>query len=192
MSNCTKSEAVRDYAFKELPAGERREMEQHLSLCPECAADLDQLQATTAALLSLEDKEIPQRIAFVSDKVFEPSLMARFFRSSWAGFASAGVMAVALALTAWHKPAEVRTIVVARDADYSKKIDDAIAKAVRQVRDEDARTTKALLDAAELKHEREHSVLIATIRENIEVMEKRAGWMTSLASLEATATRGGQ
>ena len=41
--------------------------------CGDCALELDQLRLTTAALRTLPDREIPQRIAFVSDQVFEPS-----------------------------------------------------------------------------------------------------------------------
>jgi len=42
-------------------------MEQHLAACGDCALELDQLRLTTAALRTLPDREIPQRIAFVSD-----------------------------------------------------------------------------------------------------------------------------
>ena len=72
-STCGRAEPLRDYAFDELPAGDRGAMEQHLAKCGECALELDRLRMTSAALRSLPDQEIPQRIAFVSDKVFEPS-----------------------------------------------------------------------------------------------------------------------
>ncbi len=106
-SPCGSAEALRDYAFDELPADERRTMEQHLAVCGDCALELDQLRLTTAALRTLPDREIPQRIAFVSDKVFEPSPVARFCRfwnsAARLGFASACVLAVALVVSAWHR-----------------------------------------------------------------------------------------
>src|SRR6267154_2129862 len=97
MSECDRGEALRDYAFDELPAGERPEMEQHISDCTGCAAELDRLRLTTAALRILPDREIPQRIAFVSDKVFAPSPVVRFLGGFWnsaarLGFASACVL----------------------------------------------------------------------------------------------------
>ena len=105
MSTCDRAEALRDYAFDELPAGERPEMEQHIAVCGDCAAELDQLRVTTAVLRVLPDREIPQRIAFVSDKVFEPSPLARFFGGFWnsaarLGFASACVLGAALIVSA--------------------------------------------------------------------------------------------
>src|SRR5579862_872358 len=87
-------EALRDYAFGELPAERHPELERHLGICGECATELDRLRLTTAALRTLPDREMPQRIAFVSDKVFEPSPVTRFFAGWWnsaarLGFASA-------------------------------------------------------------------------------------------------------
>src|ERR1700683_305703 len=103
---CARAEALRDYAFDEqIPQEERRAMEQHLAACAACALALDQLRLTTAALRTLPEREIPQRIAFVSDRVFEASL----FRRCWnAGFASACVLAVALVVSAWHVSAVYR------------------------------------------------------------------------------------
>src|ERR1035438_3143795 len=114
-SRCECADALRDYAFDELPQDERRAMEQHLSACGACAMELDQLRLTTAALRILPDREIPQRIAFVSDKVFEPSATARWFSGFWnsaskLGFASACVLATGLIVSAslqYSRPAAV-------------------------------------------------------------------------------------
>jgi anti-sigma factor RsiW len=100
MSTCTNAELLRDYAFDELPAADRPAFERHLADCAACAAELDELRLTTAALRALPDVELPQRIVFVSDKISTPS---RFWnRSPWLGFASAGVMAVALMVSSYH------------------------------------------------------------------------------------------
>src|ERR1700735_314737 len=112
-SPCGRAEALRDYAFDELPADERESMEQHLAGCGGCVLELDRLRLTTAALRTLPEREIPQRIAFVSDRVFEPSAFRRFWSSgARLGFASACVLAVAIVVSAWHmsRPAEVRTV----------------------------------------------------------------------------------
>jgi hypothetical protein len=180
---CARAEALRDYAFDELPVAERPEMERHISTCGDCAAELDSLRLTTATLRALPDREIPQRIAFVSDKVFEPSPVARFFRSAWAGFASAALMAAALFFVVAHQPAPVTKTVIqtASGTDVTKQIDEAVAKAVTQVRAEDTQLTKAALAEAELKHEREHRMLMVAFEQNMEVMQKRMGTLTSLA-----------
>ncbi len=79
--NCSPFD-LRDYWLEELGAAERREVETHLSGCGNCREELARLRATQAALLRLPEEEIPRRIAFVSDKVFEPSRAARW----WAAF----------------------------------------------------------------------------------------------------------
>ena len=70
-----------DYIFDELSAAQKAEVEAWLATSAAGREELDRLQATNQALLNLPEEEIPQRIAFVSDKVFEPSPWARF--ASW-------------------------------------------------------------------------------------------------------------
>lgn len=204
MSKCERSEALRDYAFDELPAGERPDMEQHLAACAECATELGQLRLTTAALRALPDREIPQRIAFVSDKVFEPSPLARWFGGFWnsaarLGFASACVLAGALVFSAARRPVEIRQSpapVAMASADVSAEIDRAVAKAVArvraQVRAEDAKLTEAALASSDRKHAEEHKALMAAMEESIGVMQKRMGAYTSLASLDTSQSGAGQ
>src|SRR5580692_6166874 len=132
-------EDLRDYAVGELPAARQPGLEQHVNACEDCAAELDRLRITTAALRMLPDREIPQRIAFVSDKVFEPSPVSRFFGGFWnsaarLGFASACVLGAALIVSAYHRPAEVRTVVQAANTDVSRQVNDAVTKAVAQVK----------------------------------------------------------
>lgn len=198
MNLCERSEALRDYAFDELAGAERTAVERHIPTCQACESELQSLRMTTAALRSVPDREIPQRIAFVSDKVFEPSPIARFFQSFWTspsrlGFASACLLAGALLVSALHRPTEVRTVVqTAGMQDVSGQIDAAVAKAVAQVRTEDARLTQTVLAAAETKHQQEHKALMVTMQESMDVMQKRMGAYTSLASLETPTNGAGQ
>jgi anti-sigma factor RsiW len=169
-------EALRDYAVGELSPGRQPELERHLGVCADCALELDQLRLTTAALRTLPDREIPQRIAFVSDKVFEPSPAARFLGGFWnsaarLGFASACVLGGALVVSAYHRPAEVRTVVQAANTDVSKQVNDAVAKAVAQVRVEDARE----IEAVSHKYEQQYQARMATVAENFEVLQKQLG-----------------
>jgi len=190
MSPCGKTEAIRDYAFNELPAAERQELERHLTACAPCAAELDDIRLTTAVLRALPEEEIPQRIAFVSDKVFEPSPVARFFSGFWnsaarMGFASACLVAGALTFSAVHRPAEVRTVIqTASGVDVTKQLNEAVAQAVARVRAEDAKLTAAALEAANRKHEQEHRALLAEFEESMGLMQERLGAVTTLASLD--------
>jgi anti-sigma factor RsiW len=197
MNTCHRFDELRDYAFDELAPESRHSLEQHIADCPDCAAELDRLRLTTAALRLLPDREIPQRIAFVSDKIFEPSPVRRWLESFWSsgarlGFASACVLAAALVISAWHRPALVsvapaiaQTAAVPPDLskqDISRQIDAAVAKAMIQIHEEDARTLKAALDDSERKHDQERRALMVAMGENLDFMQKRLNTMTMLAS----------
>lgn len=185
-SPCKRAEALRDYACDELPADERRAMEQHLATCGDCELELEQLRVTSAALRSLPDREIPQRIAFVSDRVFEPSPFRRFWSP---GFASACVLAVALVVSAWHfsgayfsganPGAEVRT---AAQTPSASEINAAVAKAVAQVRAEDARMIQTAIQTSERKRDEQYRDQLVAIGENFDVLKKRLNVTLAMAA----------
>jgi len=92
---------LRDYCFHELSAAEQQQVEAHVKGCGSCREELDRLRLTEAALLTVREEEIPQRIAFVSDKIFEPSPWRRAWEAFWGsgarlGFASAAMLSTAL------------------------------------------------------------------------------------------------
>jgi hypothetical protein len=96
---------LRDYFLKELADPERKQVERHVRGCHTCREELDRLQITESALFSLREEEIPQRIAFVSDKIFEPSALRRAWAAFWGssarlGFASAAMLSLALVVFA--------------------------------------------------------------------------------------------
>ena len=63
---------LKGYILKELPRDEARATEAHAAGCEACREELDRLSLTFTALRSMPEEEMPRRIAFVSDKVFEP------------------------------------------------------------------------------------------------------------------------
>jgi len=94
---------LRDYFLKELPGPEGKQVEVHIKTCGACREELDRLRMTEAALVSLRDEEMPQRLAFVSDKIFEPSPWRRAWAVFWGssarlGFASAAMLSAALVI----------------------------------------------------------------------------------------------
>jgi anti-sigma-K factor RskA len=193
-SPCDRAETLRDYAYEELNADDRRAMEQHLAACGDCALELDRLRITTAALRTLPDREIPQRIAFVSDRVFAPSAVSRWFGGFWnsaarLGFASACVLAAALVVSAYHRPAaEVRTIV--QTADISKQVNEAVTKEIARVRMEDAKMTQAALAIADRKHEQEHRALMVAMGENLTILQKRLNTWTIASNMPVGSEAG--
>ena len=92
---------LKDYFFGELPIAERSATESHLASCPGCREELARLGDTRALLMSVPDEEPPRRIAFVSDKVFEPRWWQRLWTSGpQLGFAGAAVLAIAIVIHA--------------------------------------------------------------------------------------------
>lgn len=202
MMKCDRIEEIRDYAMNELDAAARPALERHLRECTDCATEADQLQLTTAALRILPDREIPQRIAFVSDKIFEPAAQS-WLSAFWSsgprlGFASACVLAGGLILYGYRPerttqpagPAAQPAVLSA--ADVAKQIDDAVGRAVAEVKAEDGRVTRAALEQAEITHEREHRALMVSMEENLTVLQKRYSTLTMLASTDAARFGAGQ
>src|SRR5437764_220487 len=109
---------LKDYFLKELADPQRRQVEAHVKSCEPCREELDRLQLTESALFSLRDEEIPQRIAFVSDPIFEPSPWRRFLTDFWGstarlGFASAAMLSAALVVFALYRPAPAPVVQIA-------------------------------------------------------------------------------
>jgi len=109
---------LKDYILKELADPQQRQVEAHVKTCQPCQEELAQLSLTEAALLALRDEEIPQRIAFVSDPVFEPSPWRRALAAFWnsgarLGFASAAMLSAALVFFAVNRPAPAPVVHVA-------------------------------------------------------------------------------
>jgi hypothetical protein len=177
---------LRDFFLKELTDPQQRQVESHVRSCAPCREELDRLRLTEAALFSLREEEIPQRIAFVSDPIFEPSPWRRWLSAFWGsgarlGFASAAMLSAALVVFALHRPAaappvvqiappQVQTVAAVSDSEIQARIDAAVAKAVSQVNTQQAERTKQLV--SDLRQARA-SVILAV--QELEYNQKRAG-----------------
>jgi anti-sigma factor RsiW len=117
------------YALGELAANERREAEAHSSACEGCRGELAHVRLTIDTLSVLRDEEVPRRIAFVSDKVFEPRWWETFLKPS---FAAACVIAAAILVHGYMmRPA-------ADGAEMQARIDRAVDRAVADVEQRNA------------------------------------------------------
>lgn len=191
-SPCGRAELVRDYVFDELAAPERRGLEEHLPQCPDCAAELDRLRLTTAALRVLPEQEMPRRIAFVQDRVPASGWLAGFWNSAARlGFASACVLTAGLVYFASHRPAEVHTTVQASAAEAAvsrQEINETVARAVSQAVDrthaEDLKLTKAALDAVDSKYAQQQRNLMVAMQENLDLQRKHLNTYAVLSSQE--------
>jgi anti-sigma factor RsiW len=164
---------LRDYFLKELPASEQRQVEAHVGNCQPCLEELDRLRLTEAALFALREEEIPQRIGFVSDQVFEPSPWRRWWAGLWGSsarlaFASAAMLSIAILISALRpvgqqiavRPGAPQVVKAAiSDSEIQSRIDNAVAKAVAQVDARQTEKTKQLV--ADLENTRQHLLVAA-------------------------------
>jgi anti-sigma factor RsiW len=124
------------YALGELNATERGAAEGHAATCAGCREELAGLRLTLDAMSTLREEEVPRRIAFVSDKVFEP----RWWQRLWSPtFAAAMLIAAAILVHAFARPG-------ADPAAIEAQVNSAVTKAVAVI---------------EARHEQEAAEMIA-------------------------------
>jgi len=182
--NCTSID-LKEYFFGETSAGERRLVEEHLHSCVACRDELERLRLTQASLLSVREEEVPRRIAFVSDKVFEPRWYQRLWGSApRLGFASAALLALAIfAHAPFFRPApQSPPVTTAADPaametrirqEVASRIDAAVQQALRESETRQQRKTAELVRAAEQRLEMEHRAGLLAVQENFDVLRKR-------------------
>ena len=177
---------LKDYLLKELAEPQQRQVEVHVRACAPCREELERLRLTEAALLALRDEEIPQRIAFVSDKIFEPSPWRRAWSAFWGsaarlGFASAAMLSISLMVFALTRPAPapaapgtVPTIsAVPSNAEIDQRIRAAVEQAVAESEARQAKKTEQLVSDLERRNAEERRQLVAA-GDTIDYMNRRA------------------
>jgi hypothetical protein len=144
--SCTTPELTPDwkaYALGELEGAARRDAEAHAAACAGCRDELASLRVTLDALSVLRDEEVPRRIGFVSDQVFEPRWWQRAWKLTFANptFSAACVVAAAILVHAFARSG---------DAVVQAQIDAAVTKAVAQVEARHAQERADMLAATDL------------------------------------------
>lgn len=162
------------YTLGEMDSAAQREAEAHAASCSACQEEVAGLRITLDAMAVLREEELPRRIAFVSDKVFEPSAWQRFLASfRQPSFAAAGVIAAAILIHAFARPvaapvspaqvdvAAIEARVAAQieqrvaqemQAEMASAVNSAVAKAVADTEKRDDQRTAKLLAATEQRY----------------------------------------
>ena len=189
--NCAPDD-LKDLFFGELDARERKRVEEHLSACIPCQTEYDRLQLTQTALLSVREEELPRRIAFVSDKVFEP----RWYRKLWnsgpkLGFIAAALLACAIlvhALVPTPAPAPklVATVDMVREV-VQAEVDRRVAVEVKKASAEFESRSEAKLQRAMAEQRKQldfdRRADMVALEANYTVLQKKLNHMY-LASAE--------
>ena len=185
---------LRDYLFEELTGAQRGEVRLHLKTCAPCSSELQALRLTHSTLLTLRDEELPQRIGFVSDKVFEPSPVRRWFAGFWTsaarvGFVSAAMLSAAILVHALRPvqipgsmPGSAQTAQIS-PAEIDRRINDAVAAAVetRVQAKISAAVTQAVAETEQRAQKRTNAILAASEkRSNMELQALRAEYLQNV------------
>jgi anti-sigma factor RsiW len=202
---------LKDYFFGELSPGDRRTVDQHLSACAICREELESLDFTRSALMMIPEEEPPRRIAFVSDKVFEPRWwQIRSWSQIWnsaarLGFVSSALLAgsiLAHGVLTHPVPGVVATTnvpaqLVLQPAASTNDIEAEVARRVK------AELQKAILESEERQSAKLNQVVsmqkkqefntkadMVSLGENFMVLQKQMRMMSrnsNVASLEGGA-----
>jgi len=162
----------KSYALGELDARARQEAESHVAVCADCQDELAGLRVTLDAMATLREEELPRRIAFVSDKVFEPRWYEKLFLRP--SFAAAAVIAAAILVHAFVRPlgapasapsqaiaqvdtsaieARVTAEVTERlQSEMAAAVNTAVTKAVADTEKRDDQRTAQLLSASDRRY----------------------------------------
>jgi anti-sigma factor RsiW len=188
---------LKEYALGECPRDVAGRLEAHLAQCGACREELARLQLTQATLMALREEEIPRRIAFVSDRVFEP----RWYRRIWnsgpqLGFVAASLLAAAIlvhAFTGIATPPPPREVAaqnsqaveeqVRREvsARLDSAVESAVAKAVAASEERQQRKTVELLRAAEQRFELDRRATLEAVAEQTRILQKQVNNMYVVA-----------
>jgi hypothetical protein len=115
--------------------------------CPECQEELATLRLTLDTLSTLREEEIPRRIAFVSDKVFEPRWWQRVFHPT---FAAAALLAVAILVHGSLRPGQAQ-------------VDAAVTKAVSQVEARHVQEMRAVYEQLDFRDQQVNNLYSAAL-----------------------------
>jgi len=113
------------YVLRELGQDAHRQAEAHLATCSTCHEEVATLRLTLDTLSTLREEEMPRRIAFVSDKVFEPRWWQRVFSPT---FAAGALVAAAILIHGALQPGQAQV-----DAAVTKAVSQMEARHVQEI-----------------------------------------------------------
>ncbi|MCX6638158.1 MAG: hypothetical protein NT090_24140 [Acidobacteria bacterium] len=174
---------LKGYILKELPRDEARATELHAAGCGACREELNRLSLTFTALRAVPEEEMPRRIAFVSDKVFEPKWWQAWLNSGpRMAFVSSVVLAAAILAHGVIRPVEVAgpgpaldtAVIEARvNQEVARRLDQAVKQAVTESEARQAEKIQAVVAAAEKRFEFERQADRVQVEEAFNVVRKQ-------------------
>lgn len=177
---------LKAYLFEEAGPREQQEVEQHCAVCTSCAEEFSKLEGTRAALLSVRDEEMPRRLAFVSDPVFEPRWYERLWQSGKLVMASSALLSAAILVHAFRPGPYVPPMAV-QTPPVEAVVEAAVRKAVAEADARHEKKTRELLSEQKREFENQHVQTMASVDANFELLSKK---MNVLVLQTASRTTG--
>jgi len=133
------------FVLRELNADDARQAEAHLATCSICHEEVATLRLTLDTLSTLREEEMPRRIAFVSDKVFEPRWWQRVFSPT---FAAGALVAAAILIHGFIGTSQ-------------NQVDAAVAKAVSQLETRHMQEIQAMYEHIEVRDKQVNNMYLS-------------------------------
>lgn len=151
--NCSSND-LKNYLFGELGPAEGGLLEAHLKECAACREEYERLRLIESSLHTLREEEPPRRIAFVSDKVFEPRWWQVWWNSApRLGFASALVLALAIVIHGAGRPSaapppDMAALEARISAEVARRLEPAVKQAVAESEARQSERAETMVAAA--------------------------------------------
>lgn len=188
-----KGTELTDFVLGELAEADRPGVESRLARDEEAALEVERLETAMAMLRSVPDEEPPRRIAFVSDKVFEPRWYQRWWQQA-GGLALASAMLSAAILghgvlmrpVPTAAPPAVAQLQTVNEEEIGRRVDQAVAKAVAATRAENLAEQKRMVSVALKEAEKnfamERQADRVAVEASVDYLRKQMNRMLYLAS----------
>ena len=141
------------YVLRELGQDAQRQAEAHLATCSNCHEEVATLRLTLDTLSTLREEEMPRRIAFVSDKVFEPRWWQRALNQTVRSPTFAAGVLVAAAILIHGSMGTGRT--------SQDQVDAAVTKAVSQVEARHMQEIRAMYEESEMRNKQVNNMILS-------------------------------
>ncbi|MFN7921857.1 MAG: zf-HC2 domain-containing protein [Bryobacteraceae bacterium] len=188
---------LKAYALGECDAAARRSVEGHVESCGACRTELDQLGVMHAALRALPDEEMPRRIAFVSDKVFEPKWYQRLFDWPKVALASTAMLSAAILVHGFTRPAPVMPVAqtpvapVAQPVNVQAVVDAAVKQALAEADARHKAESARVLASFEKRLDERDLQMQASVNASFDVLSRQFNNLRKAVSINTASLETG-
>lgn len=187
--SCSSSVDLKAYFLGEVTRAEKSSVDDHVRACQSCREELDRLKLTDTALRSLVEEDAPQRIAFVSDRVFEPRWYETIWRSGPAmGFASSALLAGAILVHGFSLRAPAQSIAAptVNTAQIEQRIEREVNVRMEAAAAKQREQMASMLDTAQKSYESKRQADLLDVRQAVDYYKNQTARLMMAANRQET------